>query len=136
MFNPGQGEGAMMRKALTSLSLLGMVACSTTLGNKTDLKKVTFVIEKTTKSEVLKVAGLPYQIKKTGTDPTEYWCYQDRAKFEGVQIVLPVYYQGAVLSFPPRDVAGDENLDFPKGSLGCYGFDQNDILIQVLKPSK
>jgi hypothetical protein len=115
-----------MKKTISfaSLSLLVMIllACSPTIGNKTDLEKITFEVGKTTKREVAEQLGFPSAIQKNEETGNEYWAYQKKPNLSG--LILPIVAGDYVYT---SELPINSQSLFEDAALVCE-FDNNGIL--------
>lgn len=121
-----------MIKLLPWILVVSLAACATTIGNKADIGKVTFSVNQTTKSEVMKKLGLPASISKKENEAKEYWYYTSKAKLSGVMIAVPSPAGPTVMADTytlPVDAGTLKSTDYAV----AFVFDTNNKLIEVLR---
>ncbi len=117
----------MYLRLLACLIMLSLAACATTIGNKNDVSKAEFTIQKTSKNEVARFLGLPSKISKNEEEGKEYWYYTKGAKLSGVQVWSP---SGGVHDTTTLSTGAQKSdLDYS----AMFVFDQNQKLIEIQK---
>ena len=117
----------MIKRILICILLLSFTACATTIGNKTDLREVKFVIGKTTKHEVAEILGLPAGIIKKKEEGKEYWYYNKGPVLSGLVLPVPIAGGIATETFP---VITNPEL---KDAAAIFTFDHSGILVNAIR---
>lgn len=120
----------MIKKFSVCILLFSFIACATTIGNKTDLKEVKFVIGQTKKQDVAETLGLPAGIIKKKEEGKEYWYYNKGPVLSGLD--LPVVVAGSMTVAPFPVITNPELKD----AAAIYVFDRSDVLINAMNKEK
>ncbi len=110
-----------------------MTACSTTVGNKADIKDVKFEIGKTLKGEVAEILGFPAAMEKDKETGSELWGYPDKPELTGLYIAMPTG-AGTVTMYDWAYSSG-RSEQFKGAALICI-FDKDGVLTDMHYPKR
>lgn len=112
---------------------MALAACATTVGTKTGIKDVKFVIGKTDKYQVAEALGFPAAMEKDQETGFEMWGYHEEPELTGLYYAVPT--GAATVTTYNWIYASGRSEQFRNAALICV-FDENGILTDMHYPKR